>query len=430
MTSSTLHSSEPSETDKLHFLQRLARLLVEYNSRTGLLERRLHRTAQALGIDNLRIDIGYRCVTLYTIKGTSYHSRAHELRINIAVAAKAMQIADNICDHTMNLHEAIAALELVERNAVQHNRWQLALIFGTAASALAALSQGDAAAIFVVGLASALGLLARQEIARHSQILLALPFTAALIGSLLGGLFIRMGWTQTQSICLIVPALMLVPGPHLINGLYDTIENNIQTGLPRLWLALSILVAASLGILIGGRLTLDMNTIPAWYGGGTVPLWLDMLLAGIVSCGFGAFYNAPWRVLWMSILCGMIGHGIRYLCLQSGWSLEASTLVACLTIGFMANTVVHRLRVAFAAVSFASAVPMMPGTLIFSGFGGMMEIIVSGQNASQPLIAGTLANLFQACAVVAAMGIGLLVGARINGLVWSSLHKGKEQRLY
>ena len=49
MTSVTLHHSEHSDTDKLYFLQRLARLLVEYNSRTGLLQRRLQRTAQALG---------------------------------------------------------------------------------------------------------------------------------------------------------------------------------------------------------------------------------------------------------------------------------------------------------------------------------------------------------------------------------------------
>ena len=430
MTPVTLHHSEPSDTDKLYFLQRLARLLVEYNSRTGLLQRRLQRTAQALGIDNLRIDIGYRCVTLFTQQGASYHARAHELRINIAVAAEAMHIADGICDGSISLHEAIAAVELVERNAERHNRWLLALIFGAAASALAALSQGDAAAIFVVGLASALGLLARQELARHTHILLALPFSAALIGSLLGGLFIRMGWTMTPSICLIVPALMLVPGPHLINSLYDTMENNMQTGLPRLWLALSILAAASLGILLGGRLMLDMNTIPAWNGSGVVPLWLDMLLAGIASCGFGAFYNAPWRVLWISILFGMIGHGIRWLCLQHGWSLEASTMLACLVIGFMANGAVHRLRVAFAAVAFASAVPMMPGTLIFSGFGGAMEIIAAGRAASPALLSGTLSNLFQACAVVAAMGLGLLVGARANGLVWSVLRRGRERLLY
>ena len=43
-------------------------------------------------------------------------------------------------------------------------------------------------------------------------------------------------------------------------------------------------------------------------------LLLDMALAGVAACGLGALQQrAVRRVLWVSIVCGMVGHGIRYL---------------------------------------------------------------------------------------------------------------------
>jgi uncharacterized membrane protein YjjB (DUF3815 family) len=240
---------------------------------------------------------------------------------------------------------------------------------------------------------------------------------AAFIGALSGGLLIRAGWTATPGICLIVPALMLVPGPHFINSLYDIVENNMTTGLARFGLASTIMVSASMGIFLGGWLTLGMTTVPPWDTSAVhIPLWVDVILAGIAACGFGAVYNAPWRVLWTSILCGMAGHGIRYLGLEYGAGLVISTFVACAVIGVFAASFVERLRVPFAAVAFAGAVPMMPGVLMFRGIGGAMEISVAGTHATPALFASTLTNLFTAAFVIGAMGVGLLLGARTNAL--------------
>src|SRR5262249_59046633 len=95
----------------------------------------------------------------------------------------------------------------------------------------------DAGAAGAVGLATALGLLARQELGRRHFSLLALPLTAALIGAVCGGVAIRLGWTRTPGLALIVPALMLVPGPHLINGVLDLIDNHLPMSMARLGLA-------------------------------------------------------------------------------------------------------------------------------------------------------------------------------------------------
>jgi len=301
---------------------------------------------------------------------------------------------------------------------VRHNRWLLACIFGIAAAALARLLQADWGAVAVSGVSSGLGLLARQELAKRHVVLFAMPFTAALIGSVLGGLVIRAGWTATPGFCLMVPALMLVPGPHLINGLYDMLENHMQTGIARLGLASGILVAAALGVFLGGWLTLGMTTVSAVPSpDANITLLVDVLLAGVAACGFGAFYNEPWRVLWTSILCGMVGHGIRFVAMHNGVSQEIATLFACLAIGAMANVAVDRMRLPFAAVAFAGAVPMMPGVFIYQGIAGAMQIAREGAHAEAAQLAATFACFFKACFVVGAMGLGLLIGARLAGLV-------------
>lgn len=406
-----MHAETSSEG--MLFLRRAARLLLEYNMRTELLRSRLLSVSRALGL-HCQVWIGYRSVTLYSPNGEYAHAQAPEFRINVSVSIAVNRIIDELCAGRLNLRDAIQALDHVERTAPRHNRWLLALIFGAGAGALAWLLAGDAAAIAIVALASALGLLARQELAKRHVLLFALPFTAALIGSLLGGALITLGGTTTPGICLIVPALMLVPGPHLINGLYDIIENNMQTGIPRFGLAAGILVAAAMGIFLGGWITLGMTTVPPHHGApADISLWLDVVLAGIAACSFGAFYNAPWRVLWASILCGMVGHGIRYLSLHNGISLEVSTLFACLAIGVIASFAVERLRAPFATIAFAGAVPMMPGVLMFQGIAGAMQISFAGQAAALPLLAETLANLFKAGFVVGAMGMGLLIGSRV-----------------
>jgi uncharacterized membrane protein YjjB (DUF3815 family) len=309
----------------------------------------------------------------------------------------------------------------LERLAPRHGRWVVAVLFGLSASAIAWLLRADWGAIAVSGVSSALGVIARQELAKWSVILFAQPFAAGLIGAALGGLAIRQGWTETPGFCLIVPVLMLVPGPQLINGVYDTLENHIQTGVCRLALSTGILIAAALGVVLGGWLTLGpvtLSTSPSE----AVPLTLalDAALAGVAACGFGAFYNAPWRVLWVSILCGVVGHGLRYLCLDY-MGVEIATLFACLAIGLIASVAADHLRLPFSAVAFAGAVPMMPGVFIYQSLAGAMRLSAAGTSADPAIAAATLALSFKSVFVVGAIALGLLIGARLASVTY---HRG------
>jgi uncharacterized membrane protein YjjP (DUF1212 family) len=410
------NATAPSE-GALRFLQLSARLLLEYNVRSKSLERRIEQIARHLSV-NVQTVVGYREVTLAMADGRGFHARAPELRINVAVSAGALRVIDELCLNRIGLDEAMKSLETLERLSPRHGRWVVAVLFGLAASAIAWLLRADWGAIVVSGVSSILGLIARRELARRSVILFVQPFAAGLIGAVIGGVAIRLGWTVTPGFCLIVPALMLVPGPHLINSVHDMLENYMQTGVFRLALAMGILIATALGVVLGGWLTLGpaaVSTSPSEAMRLTLPL--DVALAGVAACGFGAFYNAPWRVLWVSILCGMVGHGLRYLCLDY-LGVGISTLFACLAIGLIANAAANHLRLPFSAVAFAGAVPMMPGVFIYQSIAGAMRLSAAGTAADPALAAATLALVCESVFVVGAMAIGLLVGARVANLAY------------
>jgi len=124
----------------LRFLQGAARLLLQYNMRTALLEQRLQQTAAALGLD-VQILTGYRQLSIHALNGvhagTYAHVKVHELRINIAVSARVNWIIDELCGGLITLPEALQRLDEVEQVAEKHGRGVLALMFGCAAAALA-----------------------------------------------------------------------------------------------------------------------------------------------------------------------------------------------------------------------------------------------------------------------------------------------------
>ena len=266
----------------------------------------------------------------------------------------------------------------------------------------------------MAGLAAALGLLARQELGRRHFSLLTLPLTAALIGAILGGLAIRLGWTRTPGLALVVPALMVVPGPHLINGLLDLIDNYLPMSLARLGLATGILLASAAGIILGIELTFP-DSISADQAASPDHLNIvsDVFLAGIVTCGFAVFYNTPWPQLWMAILGGMSGHGLRFLALEAGWRLATATFLGGLAVGVISAWVARSRKLPVAVIAFAGAVTMIPGLSLYRALIGAVQLARLGDMADPGMVAGTLSNALQGGLVVSGLALGVILGTRV-----------------
>jgi uncharacterized membrane protein YjjB (DUF3815 family) len=265
----------------------------------------------------------------------------------------------------------------------------------------------------VAGLATGLGLLVRRELGRRHFALLALPLAAAFLGAVFGGLAIRLGWAWSPELVLIVPALMLVPGPHLINGLFDLIDNHLPMALSRLGLAAGVLLASALGVALGVELTLPVPFVPERTADADhLNLVTDMVLAGVVTCGFAVFYNTARRHLGMATVGGMAAHGLRFLALEAGCSLQAATFLGGLTVGALSAWMARFGKAPVAVLAFAGAVTMVPGLSLYRALGGALQLAREPGLAAPRAVDGMLGNALHGGLVVSALGLGLLLGAR------------------
>jgi uncharacterized membrane protein YjjB (DUF3815 family) len=180
----------------------------------------------------------------------------------------------------------------------------------------------------------------------------------------------------------------------------------------RLGLAAIILMAAALGVPFGDWVILRLTSVAASKSPASpLTLTLDIVMAGVAANGFSVLYNAPWRVLWVSVLCGMVGHGVRYICLDAGLSQEIATLCGCLPIGIMGAVAADRLHLPFSAVAFAGAVPMMPGIFIYESIATAMRLSAGSAEADSALAAVAVALSIRAAFVVGCIVLGLVIGA-------------------
>ena len=244
--------------DRLHteFLANAGRLLLEYNESTGAIHRTLTATARAITDEECDVVVSYGGVAVSLGGDRPVLMPIRELRYNAALQARVHTILSQVRRGELDPATGLAELKRAEALPPPHSRLLSAVVLGIAAASLAGLLGADGGAMFVVGLATGLGLIVRQALGRRHFSLLTLPLSAAFIGAALGGLAIRLGWTRTPGLALIVPSLMLIPGPHLINGILDLVDNYVPMSVARLALATGIIVASALGIVLGIELTL------------------------------------------------------------------------------------------------------------------------------------------------------------------------------
>jgi len=253
-----------------------------------------------------------------------------------------------------------------------------------------------------------LGACLRRWLAGMTRNLFLQPFCAALLAGGIGAVAVRLQLSSAQRLIAVCPCMVLVPGPHLLNGTMDLVRGRVPLGASRIGYASLTILMICVGLLLG--LSFGGVSLPVSGPSFPIPLGYDVTAAAVAVAAYGTFFAMPWRMLPIPTLIGALAHACRWAVISiGGGSIETGALVACLVVGTLVTPIADRLRLPFAAVGFASVVSLIPGVFLFRMAGGLVELISQDGNASPDLLLSTVTDGMTAFVIFLAMTFGLIV---------------------
>lgn len=264
--------------------------------------------------------------------------------------------------------------------------------------------------VAMVAVVAGLGGLARRVLLRVHVGVLGQSFAAAFVAGIAGVVASRLDPHAAVGLVTVCPAIILVPGPHILMGAMDLLGLRVALGVARLSYAMLVLSAIAAGLIVG--LGLGGQSLQLASPGPHDALPADVVGAAVAAASFPVFYAMPYKFIVWPVTAGATAHALHWWVLNGvHGSLGTAALVSCAYVGVVLGAVAYFHRFPFAAVGFAAVVALIPGIYVFRALAGLVQL---PSHASSTVISEIAADGATAAVVVACMAVGLTVPTRIR----------------
>lgn len=321
--------------------------------------------AQGLGADRVDIRVGFASIELTVCSGARTITRmlgvgAHgvNMRLNHKLRKVCVRVGQGgmTCEETVNaLHDAVA-------DTPRYHPLIVCLAAGIACAAFGELLGIDTQAFLPVLVAGTLGQWIRLRLRHYEVNSFVMTAVVSFASSALAGLIAPELGSTTVAIAMSAAVLMLVPGVPAINSQTDIMEGFPTLGSARAVSVAMVLIFITVGVgstrLLMGNTDLVVHALK--YG-----VLHQTIYGAIAAAGFGVLFNFGYGNLACAGAAGAVALAVRSIGLEAGWTLEAASFAAAISVALVVE-VVGLLPInicqAGKALAVAGCIPMIPGS--------------------------------------------------------------------
>lgn len=231
-------------------IAKAGQLLLGHGAESAVAVDIMHRLGLASGADEVEVSISANAIVITTFfenKCMTTTRQVSDKGINMRVVSEIQHICISLEQAKLDYLKAQIKLDDISPN--RYNRWLVAVMIGLSCAAFGRLAGAAWDICAVTFIASAIGMLVRQEIAhRHFNPLINFSITA-FVTTLISSQAVIFEIGDQPTIAMAASVLMLVPGFPLINAAADMVNGYINMAIARFVMASLLTFATALGIV-------------------------------------------------------------------------------------------------------------------------------------------------------------------------------------